>query len=265
MDAPARNEVAARDPARQRRRWALAAGCAETWRRFRADWRETPALARRRFLLALLVGWLLCAALSIALALGGRALASGGMDAWDLALLQDLLARSPMSFQAAIWFEGWGSSAMLIPVTLVAVVVAARAGRALQAIAIAAAFVLHDFLVMIIHWIWPRVRPDIVADGLASPPLNAFPSGHTVQVIAVYGLLAWLWAQRSGSHVERVFIAVCLAVLTATVAYARLRLGTHWPSDVLAAVPLGLAWLLACIVALEVARRTAAGAGRTPG
>lgn len=160
-----------------------------------------------------------------------------------------------MSFQAAIWCEGWGSSAMLIPLTLVAIVVAARAGRSLVALTIAASYLLHDPLVLLMGEVWPRARPDLVAGGIASPPLHSYPSGHTVQVIAVYGFLAWLWARRSGSALERLLALVAVAALTAVVAYARLRLGTHWPSDIWAALPIGGSWLLVCALALRAGER----------
>lgn len=243
------------------RGWALAAGFAETWRRGRADWRAVGAAARRRWAVGLLAGWAACAVLAVGLALGGRQLAADGMAERDREQLVAFLADNPMSFQAAIWFEGWGSSAMLIPLTLLAVVVAARAGRALAALTIAASYVLHDPLVFLIGWIWPRARPDLVAGGLASPPLHSFPSGHTVQVIAVYGLLAYLWARRSGSMLERLLAVAAVASLTAVVAWARLRLGTHWPSDVWAAVGLGGAWLLACVLALRAGEGAAAREG----
>jgi undecaprenyl-diphosphatase len=197
--------------------------------------------------------------LALALALGGRHLAAEGMAERDREQLVALVERSPLSFQAAMWVEAWGSSAMLIPLTLVAMIVAARAGRSLAALTIAAAYLLHDPLVFLMGWIWPRARPDLVAGGIASPPLHSFPSGHAVQAIAVYGLLAWLWARRSPSRVERVVATAAVALLTAAIAYARLRLGTHWPSDVWAAVPLGLAWLLVCVLALRAGERATAG------
>lgn len=241
------------------KRWALAAGAAETWRRGAADWRAVPPRARRRWGAVLLAGWIGCALLGVGLALGGRHLADEGMAERDREQLVDLVADSPMSFQAAIWFEGWGSSAMLIPLTLLAVVVAARAGRSLVALTIAGAYLLHDPLVFLMNWLWPRARPELVAGGIASPPLHSFPSGHVVQVIAVYGLLAYLWARGSGSRVERLAAVAAVAVLTAVVAYARLRLGTHWPSDMWASVPLGAAWLLTCVLALRAGERAAGG------
>jgi membrane-associated phospholipid phosphatase len=237
----------------------LAAGAAETWRRGVADWRAVPPRARRRWGAVLLAGWVGCALLGAGLAVGGRHLADRGMAERDREQLVDLVAEGPMSFQTAIWFEGWGSSAMLIPLTLLAVVVAARAGRSLVALTIAAAYLLHDPLVFLMNWLWPRARPDLVAGGIASPPLHSFPSGHTVQVIAVYGLLAYLWARRSASRVERLVVVAAVAALTAVVAYARLRLGTHWPSDIWASVPLGAAWLLTCVLALRTGERAGGG------
>lgn len=240
-------------------RWVILDAAAHTWRQAVAGWRATPSRARRAWGRVLVVGWIACAVLATGMALAGRHLASTGMDARDREQLLALVDESPMSFQTAIWFEGWGSSAMLIPVVLVAVIVAARARRAMTALTIAAAYLLHDPLVFLMNWVWPRARPDLVADGIASPPLHSFPSGHTVQVIAIYGLLAWLWARRSASASERVVVVLALAAVTTIVAYSRLRLGTHWPSDVWAAVPLGVAWLLTCMFALRAAERHRTG------
>ena len=239
------------------RRWAVTAAAAETWRRARDDWRATPVRARRRWATVLLAGWAVCLLLALGLALAGRSLAEGGMDERDREQLVAFLEDNPMSFQTAIWFEGWGSSAMLIPVVLVAVIVAARAGRALVAATLAAVYALHDPLVFLINWVWPRARPDLVAGGLASPPLHSYPSGHTLQAIAIYGLLAYLWARRSRSAVERLLAVVVVAAVTAVIAWARLRLGTHWPSDVWASLVLGPAWLLACVLALRAGEASA--------
>ena len=248
-------------PARRDGSWALAAGCRDSWRRAAAGWRATPVAARRAWASVLLAGWLACAAGAAALAAWGRQQAAEGMDERDREQLLAWLDGNPMSFQAAIWFEGWGSSAMLIPVTLLAVVLAARAGKALVALTVAAAYLLHDPLVFLMGWVWPRDRPDLVAGGIAAPPLHSFPSGHTVQVIAVYGFLAWLWARRSRSPVERSLVVVLVAAVTAVVAWARLRLGTHWPSDVWAALPVGGAWLLVCALAVRRAEAASSRSG----
>ena len=236
--------------------WALARGARETRRRFREGRERLPAGALRRWFTILAVGWGIGAIVAAGLSAVGERLAERGMAKRDLALLEKVVANEKFSFQAAIWFDAWGSSAMLIPLTAVAVVVAARLRRPLVALTLFAAYLLHDLLVWVGWTVWDRARPSVVADGIAVPPLHSFPSGHAVQLIAVYGLLAYLWTRRSGSVAERALAAALVAAVTAVVSYARLRLGTHWPSDIVAGVVIGSLWLAVCMLALRAGERT---------
>ena len=82
-----------------------------------------------------------------------------------------------------------------------------------------------------------RIRPFAVNPGvelLVPPPLDAsFPSGHTA---ASFAAASALW-KASGS--KRMGIpAICLA---AVIAFSRLYLYVHWPSDVLGGAVLGTA------------------------
>lgn len=238
----------------ERRGWALAHGARETKRRFEEGWGDLPEGAFRRWAAVIVIGWLLGAALAAGLSVAGEHYSGRGMDAWDRRELFDVATGEKgetFSFQTAVFFEGLGSSAMLIPLTVLAAVLAARARRPLTALTLAAGYLLHDPLVWIGWTVWDRARPDLVAGGIASPPLHSYPSGHAVQMLAVYGLLAWLWARRSGSVVEKALAALLVAVLTLLVSYARVRLGTHWPSDIGAGLVLGLFWLAVCVVALH--------------
>lgn len=233
------------------RGWALARGARETKRRFDEGWDRLPDGALRRWAAVIVIGWLLGAGLAAGLSVLGERMVEGGMDEWDRRTLLEIAADERFSFQTAIFFEGLGSSAMLIPLTVLAVVLAARARRPLVALTIAAGYVLHDPLVWVGWAVWNRARPDLVAGGIASPPLHAYPSGHAVQMLAVYGLLAYLWARRSGSWAERLLAAFTVAVLALVVSYARVRLGTHWPSDIGAGLLIGGLWLAVCVLALR--------------
>lgn len=82
-------------------------------------------------------------------------------------------------------------------------------------------------------------------------------SGHVAQTVAFYGLLAWLWCARSRSALERLLAGALFVALVVATAAARLRLGAHWPSDLVAGAVVGGLWLVACCVAL---RPRAAGA-----
>jgi undecaprenyl-diphosphatase len=76
-------------------------------------------------------------------------------------------------------------------------------------------------------------RP-FVSDGsthllLAHSPDDSFPSEHTTVAFALASILTW-WRLRAG------LVALALAAL---VAVARVYVGVHWPSDVLAAAAAG--------------------------
>jgi len=117
-----------------------------------------------------------------------------------------------------------------------------------------AAFLLAKVLVFSGWSMWERARPDFINDGIGVPAgLGSYPSGHIVQLVAVYGLLFWFWARESRSWVERGIAWLLLIILVVATAAARLRVGAHWPSDLVAGAVIGAALLVAVIVAERVA------------
>lgn len=98
-----------------------------------------------------------------------------------------------------------------------------------------------------------RRRP-FFADPLASESSPSFPSGHATVSLAVYGVLAYLASRRLGnSAAGRVVLAGAVA-LVLTIGFSRLYLGVHFLSDVLAGLSAGLAWLVLCVLAVDVRR-----------
>lgn len=87
--------------------------------------------------------------------------------------------------------------------------------------------------------------------------LGSFPSGHTLFAVVVWGLLppaAWIVTGRRLVFWATVAVATVAVLL---VAYSRLYLGAHWPSDVVASGLMGATLLLAAewAVATPMARR----------
>jgi membrane-associated phospholipid phosphatase len=247
MQTPTVSEQRSRFAKRHRsRRWLLAQGFHATVQRFADDWTHTPAACRSRWLRALASGWLLVAGLMLGLVWIGR-----GLIGDETALLQQVLAILPMSFHAAIWIETPGNSVFLLPITVLAVIVAIWWRAPLHALSIAASFALIDTLVLIGWLSWDRARPTLVYEGIAAPGFHAFPSGHVAQTIAVYGLLTYCWAAAASHRLERALAITLCTLLVVAVALSRIRLGAHWPSDVLAGALLGGAWLAVLIVALR--------------
>ncbi len=83
--------------------------------------------------------------------------------------------------------------------------------------------------------------PIIVAGGLS------FPSGHAMNGLVVYGMLAYLLTRASPSPRRRVAIRFSCGALIAGVGISRIYLGAHWLSDVIAGWTVGTAWLLMAV------------------
>ena len=230
-------------------RWALVRGLRQTAKHFRESWLALPAGALTRWLTTLLIGLLVCAALTWALTHFGRRLITTQLQDWDRRTLQEI-EQGPMSFQNAILAESPGNLSYLIPLTIAAAVIAIHKRRPLLALTFVASYVLARPIIFLGWSLWDRPRPDLIAGGVAAPPLHSYPSGHVILALGVYGLLTHLWSQSSRSWLERMHAWTLLAAWIAMIGVARLRLGSHWPTDVLAAVPIGLAWLLTSILAL---------------
>jgi membrane-associated phospholipid phosphatase len=94
-----------------------------------------------------------------------------------------------------------------------------------------------------------RARPAL-AD--AVPPYEtspSFPSGHTLNAVAIAGILAYLLLLRQHRRVTRVLSIAVAVVFAVTIGISRVYLGHHWFTDVLAAFFLSGAWLALVITA----------------
>lgn len=82
-------------------------------------------------------------------------------------------------------------------------------------------------------------RPDVV---ISPPSSNAFPSGHTLKAVVLYGFIAVMIGRALPSTWRWLPYSVCGALIT-SVALSRLYLGVHWLSDILGSLTLGIAWV----------------------
>ena len=149
-----------------------------------------------------------------------------------------------LTVHSAIWLGAVTSSAMVVPVLAAAAVLAARAGHWERAVLAVATFAASKIIILSGWLTRSRPRPGGVAGGEIIPEgMGSFPSGHSLQVWTVYGLLALWWARSSDRGWERALAWVALVVGTVIVGAGRVRIGAHWPSDIVGGALLGGVWL----------------------
>lgn len=91
--------------------------------------------------------------------------------------------------------------------------------------------------------VFHRPRPTIVSH-LGEAGWYSYPSGHTMLALMVWGVGLMLVARLLNAYVAKLALWTIGLVLSLAIAASRLYLGVHYPSDVLGAVFLGLAWVL---------------------
>ena len=250
---------------RQPREWQLVHVLRRTWWHIDEGWQGVDRARRRRWLLTIVIGFAVLLLATIALVWIGRSLERAGALAWETPFLEAFEKRAPFSFGWAIWIESPGNGVVLWPLVLVATAIAAWRRHTLLALTFLSGFILLDGAVLLGWRLWERARPTLIADGLASSgeSFSAFPSGHVSQTIVVYGLLVALWLRTTHIRAEKIFGWLVVTLLASAVALARVRLGAHWPSDIIAGALLGSLWLIVLVRALRHAEPGGASSART--
>ncbi|RUR69686.1 phosphatase PAP2 family protein [Variovorax guangxiensis] len=115
-----------------------------------------------------------------------------------------------------------------------------------------AATVGNALLNHMLKHIFERARP--VHDfGFAQVSGYSFPSGHSSGSMVLYGMLGYLGLRMMPARWRVPSVMAATAVIV-TVACSRIFVRAHFPSDVLAGLCSGAAWLAICIASIEYAR-----------
>src|SRR4051794_22185593 len=154
-----------------------------------------------------------------------------------------------------------GSAWVYVPLFAIVVAWLARRGMgrlaAFVVVAMLGSWLLNSLVKQAVH----RVRP-VVPDPVAHAGGMSFPSGHaqSATVAASVLLLVFLPGLRGRPARRRLAVGAALVWVIA-VCFARVGLGVHYVSDVLAGTVLGGAWVLAVTALFSVSRRER---GRSP-
>jgi undecaprenyl-diphosphatase len=89
-----------------------------------------------------------------------------------------------------------------------------------------------------------RPRPDVAWRLIQRPNQPSFPSGHSLNSMADYAVIALLTARHLRRRTARYLVIAAGLVLPLLIGMSRPYLGVHYPSDVLAGWTMGLACAL---------------------
>jgi membrane-associated phospholipid phosphatase len=188
--------------------------------------------------LALLIAWI--ALLLVAWGLGALTVAT--TRTLDLHAVRDLASdRSATLTAAAHALSFIGSGYVVLPLAVVITVLLYLRGRRHDAWAIALGVAGAVVLSALVKILVDRSRPPV--HHLEAVSSGSFPSGHATQSTAflLAVLLAWLARAPRRRHPGAVAVAGLLVV---AIAFSRVYLGVHYPTDVVAGILLGGAWVL---------------------
>ncbi len=83
----------------------------------------------------------------------------------------------------------------------------------------------------------------------------AFPSGHALRGVGIYGLLAALAIGHSRGRIIWWFVAAICAAIAIGICWSRVYLGVHWLTDVIMGGMLAAAWVATCSIARSHVQR----------
>ena len=161
---------------------------------------------------------------------------SGPVDEAILWFIRDHVPSAMNAFFTAITFSG--SARFLVPVAVVAVVILLVYRRRFEALLLVVSGTTAMLLVWGLKTIVARARPELWNSQWYWG--SSFPSGHTLNASLVYCGLALACAPLLGAWLVPAVIGG--VAISFAVAFSRVWLGVHWPTDIAAGWLLGTGW-----------------------
>lgn len=135
-----------------------------------------------------------------------------------------------------------GAGEVEIPIALLLSLRLSLIRRRAEAAGYAAATLSGWAVYGVVKWIVQRPRPRVIPriPG-AGAGWYSFPSGHATMAPLVFGLGVLIWSA-PWPRPTRLALLLAAAVCSLLIAFSRVYVGVHWPSDVLAGLLLGTGW-----------------------
>jgi undecaprenyl-diphosphatase len=129
--------------------------------------------------------------------------------------------------------------------------IAARRRREAAFFAVAA--LGGELLDQILKFFFQRPRPEAFFG--VSPENYSFPSGHALESLCFYLVLAEIFLDKEWPRRRRFITRAAAVILAGLIGFSRVYLGVHYPTDVLAGYAAAIVWLTVLWSVYKVRRR----------
>ena len=179
----------------------------------------------------------------------------GGTQAFDEAALRWIgNHHSPALDDAMLEITSLGTSTVVTMIVCVSGLFLSLTKHKYSALLLLVATVGGSLLDTVLKLQFGRPRPHVFTWGTHAA-MSSFPSGHAMSATIVYSTVAYLAARLQKQLWARWATMLLTAVIIAMIAFSRMYLGVHYPSDVLAGAIVGLSWAAFCMATLEAIQR----------
>ncbi len=160
---------------------------------------------------------------------------------------------SPASTRVMQVITFFGSANFLFPAYIVLIVFYLLTKKRRLALDITMIGLSSTGILFLLKDLFKRQRP---LDPLISNVTGfSFPSGHSFSSFTFFGLLIYITWMSEIKKVWKIIIAILLFAVAACIAFSRVYLRVHFPSDVIAGFCLSLVWLMVSLWILHKADR----------
>jgi undecaprenyl-diphosphatase len=138
------------------------------------------------------------------------------------------------------WLSAVGAGEVEIPIALLLSLRLSMIRRRAEAAGYAAATLSGWAMYGVAKWVFQRPRPRVIAR-LSGAGWFSFPSGHATMAPLVFGLGVLIWSA-PWTRGTRLALLLAAGAWSLLIAFSRVYLGVHWPTDVVGGLLLGVGW-----------------------
>ena len=149
-------------------------------------------------------------------------------------------------FEAVTFF---GSRAFLLPAYIILILIFLKKTKWALAIDVTLIGLTTALLLDLFKNIFKRTRP--LNPLIQNVTGFSYPSGHSFSSYTFYGLIVFLIWKTNISNAWKIAAAIFFFIVATSIAFSRVYLRVHYPSDVIAGFCLSIIWLMTSLWLLE--------------